>query len=255
MDQLQLYLNDQLVDLSDDSPIALTFQINNLAEVQNQQGNTSNQFQLPLTQRNRQILGFPDDVAFATNLSYQQCPAKSIQDGLEIVPYGIGELNSIDQDTSSITILSGNVEFFDAIDGQLYDMGDSTSVWSNYGHNLVWKSYDHLWNLDNAADSQTKTDGWIYPVIDYGNFSDNFADPIDVHNLRPGFFIKTAIELLLQSSEYQATGSLLGDPLYPLMIAQFSNGSFEHGTDYQNQTDDKGLYAAMQAQLNLNHHS
>ncbi len=35
MNQLQLYINDELVDLNDDSPIALTFQINNLAEVEN----------------------------------------------------------------------------------------------------------------------------------------------------------------------------------------------------------------------------
>src|ERR1700744_2524589 len=171
MDQLQLYINDQLVDLSDDSPIALTFQINNLADVQNQQGNTSNQFKLPLTQRNRQILGFPDDIAFASNLPYQQYKAKIVQDGLEIVPYGIGELNGIDQDSASITILSGNVDFFDAIDGKLYDMGDSTSIWSGYGQNLVWKSYDHLWTLDNVANSQQNTDGWIWPVIDYGNIT------------------------------------------------------------------------------------
>ena len=162
---MQLYINNELVDLSNDSPIALTFQINNLAEVQNQQGNTSNQFKLPLTQRNKEILGFPDDIAFTTNLPYQQYQAKLIQDGLEIVPYGIGELNGIDQDTANITILSGNVDFFDAIDGKLYDMGDSTSIWSNYGQNLVWQPYDHQWDLDNAADSQNKTDGWIYPVI------------------------------------------------------------------------------------------
>src|ERR1700743_3832842 len=108
MNQLQLYINEQLVDLNDDSPIALTFQSNNLAEVQNQQGNTSNQFKLPLTQRNRRILGFPDDVAFSSNLPYQKYRAKIVQDGLEIVPYGIGELNGIDQDSASITILSGN---------------------------------------------------------------------------------------------------------------------------------------------------
>src|SRR5689334_15168261 len=103
MDQIQLYLNNQLVDLSDDSPIALTFQINNLAEVKNQQGNTSNQFKLPLTQRNRQILGFPDDVAFTTNLPYDNYEAKIIQDGLEIVPSAIAQLNLIEQDTASVT--------------------------------------------------------------------------------------------------------------------------------------------------------
>ncbi|HEY8783940.1 MAG TPA: hypothetical protein VIM16_20090 [Mucilaginibacter sp.] len=255
MDQLQLYINDQLTDLSNDSPIALTFQINNLAEVQNQQGNTSNQFKLPLTQRNRHILGFPDDVAFTTNLPYRQYQAKIIQDGLEILPYGIGELNGIDQDTANITILSGNVDFFDAIDGKLYDMGDSTSQWSNYGQNLVWQQYDHVWSLDNAANSQTETSGWIYPVVDYGFMTSDFTAPIDVHNMRPGFFIKTAIDLLLQSSGYKATGSLLGDPLYPLMIAQFSNGSFEHGADYQNEIDNKGCDVSLAAALKVTYNN
>src|SRR5271155_5137080 len=106
MDQLQLYINNQLVDLSDDSPIALTFQINDLADVQNQQGNTSNQFKLPLTQRNRQLLGFPDDVAFTTILPYRKYPAKIIQNGLEIIPYAIAELNGIEQDMADITVLS-----------------------------------------------------------------------------------------------------------------------------------------------------
>jgi hypothetical protein len=242
MDQLQLYLNDQLADLSDDQPIALTFQINNLADVKNQQGNTSNQFKLPLTQRNRQILGFPDDIAFCTNLPYQKYQAKLIQDGLEIIPYGIAELNGIEQDTANITILSGNVDFFDAIDGKLYDMGDSTSITSNYGQTLLWKQYDHVWNVDNVADSQHYTGGWIWPVVDYGAIdATNFTAPIDVHYLRPGFFIKTAIEIMLKSAGYKGAGSLLADPLYPLMICQFSNSSFEHGTDYQNQPDALGL--------------
>jgi hypothetical protein len=254
MNQLQLYINDQLVDLNDDSPIALTFQINNLAEVQNQQGNTSNQFKLPLTQRNRQVLGFPDDIAFTTNAPYQQYQAKLVQDGLEIIPYGIAELNSIEQNNANITVLSGNVDFFDAIDGKLYDMGDSTSQWSNYGQNLVWEPYDHTWNLDNAATSQTKTDGWIYPVIDYGFIAgQDFTPPIDVHNLRPGFFIKTAIDLLLKSAGYKGKGSLLADPLYPLLIAQFSNGTWDHGADYQNQPDKRGMSAANLTGEQLNH--
>jgi hypothetical protein len=255
MYQLQLYINDQLADLSNDSPIALTFQINNLADVKNQQGNTSNQFKLPLTQRNRQILGFPDDIAFTTNLPYRQYRAKLIQDGLEIIPYGIGELNGIDQDTANITILSGNVDFFDAIDGKLYDMGDSTSLWSNYGQNLLWQQYDHKWNLDNAAGSQQKTEGWIWPVVDYGAIDPViFSTPVNVRYQRPGFFIKTAIELLLKSSGYKATGSLLADPLYPLMICQFSNGSFEHGSDYQNQTDVKGCQVATAQVISRQNH-
>ena len=255
MNQLQLYINDQLVDLSDDTPIALTFQINNLAEVQNQQGNTSNQFKLPLTQRNRQILGFPDDIAFTSNLPYQKYQAKIIQDGLEIVPYGLGELNGIDQDSANITILSGNTDFFDAIGGKLYDMGDSTSIWSNYGQNLVWQPYDHKWNIDNIANSQTNTDGWIYPIIDYGAMTatEDFSQPIAAQNLRPGFFIKTTIDLLLKSAGYKGTGSLLTNPLYPLIICQFSNGSWQHGTDIQNSTGFKSIMVQTGQNITVQH--
>ncbi|WP_158824728.1 hypothetical protein [Mucilaginibacter lacusdianchii] len=236
MNQIQLYLNDTLVDLTDDSPIALTFQINNLAEVKNQQGNTSNQFKLPLTQRNRRILGFPDDVAFTTNYPYEQYRAKIVQDGMEIVPYGIAELNAVEQDTAAITVLSGNVDFFDAIDGKMYDMGDSTTKW---GTSKLWSAYDHEWSLNNVVLSQNKTEGWIWPVIDYGNLKyDERATPeINVKNLRPGFFLKTAIEIICKNAGFKPTGSLLKDKLYNKLIVQFANDSFEHGADQQSLRD------------------
>jgi len=249
MNNIQLFLNDKPVDLSDDSPIALTFQINDLAEVKNQQGNTSNQFKVPLTQNNRAILGYADDIsiqnpALSTQIPYTQLTAKVVQNGIEVLPNAIAEINQIDDDTASLTILSGNVDFFDALGGQIADMGDSTSQWSQYGAVLPWKPFDHEWDLQNVAGSQNHTaeDGWIYPIVDYGLISQgDFTQPIDVRNQRPGFFIKKAIDLMIQSTGYTATGSLLADPLYPLLIAQFSNGSFDHGLDYQNQPNEKGI--------------
>ena len=248
MNNIQLYLNDHPVDLSDDSPIALTFQINDLAEVQNQQGNTSNQFKIPLTQNNRAILGYADDISIenlklSPQIPYTALTAKIIQNGIEILPNAIAEINQIDDNTASITILSGNVDFFDALGGQIADMGDSTSQWTNYGQTLPWKPFDHTWNLQNVVASQmhTETDGWIYPIVDYGLISQTDFSNIDVRNQRPGFFIKKAIDILVQATGYTAQGSLLADPLYPLLIAQFTNSTWEHGIDFQNQVDAKGL--------------
>lgn len=252
MTNLQLYLNDELVDLSDDSPIAFTYQINNLAEVQNQQGNTSNQFKVPLTHRNRRILGYPDEVAFTTDLPYKQYQAKIVQDGMEIIPYGVGELNSIDQDTASITVLSGNVDFFDAIDGQLYDMGDTNSQW----HSTLWGAYNHQWTLNNVVASQTKTEGWIWPVVDYGNLAASTASPpvIDVTQMRPGFFLKSAIELLVASAGYKIDPDsfLVNEPLYKNLIVQFANDSFEHSTDVQNGNDGLSVTVQTGAQETIN---
>ncbi|TWR25735.1 hypothetical protein FPZ43_15730 [Mucilaginibacter pallidiroseus] len=252
MNQLQLYINNELVDLADDSPIALTFQINNLAEVKNQQGNTSNQFKLPLTQRNRQILGYPDDIAFTNCKPYNNYEARVMQDGLEIIPYGTAVLNSVEQSSANITILSGNVDFFDAISGKIYEMGDDQTP---YGKSKPFKKHQHKWTLANVVNSQTKTEGWIWPVVDYGKLVYNELGQceINVRNLRPGFFIKTLIDTMLETTGYKAAGALLDDPLYPKLIAQFSNSSFEHGTDFQNEPREYGLNAAIMQNLNVSH--
>jgi len=257
----QLFINDQRCDLDNDSLIGLTFQINDLGDVQNQQGNTSNQFKIPNTQNNRRIFGFPDDIQMCQREVYGKLDGRYIRNGVEVFANAFAEVNASNEQQIALTLLSGNVDFFDLLGGQLADMGDSTSQYSNYGQTLVWKPYDHVWNLQNAAGSQKNTassgnngiGGWIYPLVDYGLFSDDFTLPIDVHSMRPGFFIKTAIDLLVKSTGYLAKGSLLKNPLYPLLIAQFSNGSWEHGVDYQNQPDEKGVVASLGQNLNITH--
>lgn len=255
MNQLQLYINDELVDLADDSPVALTFQINNLAEVKNQQGNTSNQFKLPLTQRNRQILGFPDEVAFTTGLPYDNYQAKIIQDGLEIVPLGLAVLNSVDDNTAAITVLSGNVDFFDALDVKIYDMGDSTT---DIGKQKAFDQYMHTWNVNNVADSQRKTGGWIWPVVDYGLIPADFVNnpQIDVRYMRPGFFLKTAIDMFVAQAGYKVDPDsfLLKQPMYEKLIVQFAGDSFEHGTDYQKSPDAQGVFASRGQNFSMSYH-
>ncbi|MDN3582765.1 hypothetical protein [Mucilaginibacter flavus] len=252
MEQLQLYINDSLVDLSDDSPIALTFQINNLAEVKNQQGNTSNQFKLPLTQRNRQILGFPDDIAFTTNLPYQYYDARIIQDGLEIVPYGMAQLNTIEQDSASITVLSGNVDFFDALDVKIYDMGDSSTT---VGKQNAFGPYQHNWNLATVTQSQLNTEGYIWPVVDYGKIATDYKNSpqIDARYQRPGFFLKTAIDLFAQTAGYKIDPDsfLLKQPLYDKLIVQFANDNFEHNVDYQTNQGDLGMQASLRDEARI----
>ncbi len=238
---LRLFLNSKEVDLSANSDIAFTFQINNLADVQNQSGNTTNEFQLPLTQRNRAILGFPDDIISTTKLPYTRFSAKFIQNGYEIIPNGLAFIDRVENKIAFVAVVSGNFDFFDTISGQIYEMGDSTSIITDYGKNLVWKPYDHTWSVANAAGSQTKTSGWIWPVVDYGDINQtDFTKPLNVRNMRPGFFIHTYIELLCQSAGYSIDtdrSSLMKDPLYKQLIAQFSNSSFDHGSDFQNTPD------------------
>lgn len=250
MQHLELYLNDQLCDLSDDSPMALSFQINNLADVKNQAGNTSNQFKLPLTQNNRRILGFPDDIRVTTNVPYTQLKAVVIQNGIEVIPAGLCEVLDADDNNADVTIISGNVDFFDQIDGSIYQMGDKTTI---YGAKQPFLPYQHIWNLQNVVNSRSNTSGYIYPVIDYGNLNPLIPYSINVRDLRPAFFLKTAIDLIIAQTGYKATGSMLSDPLYNKIIIPFANDNFEHGTDYQTQPDELGMLAYTSSDQSTTH--
>lgn len=235
MQNLQLFLNYQLADLGNDT-ITLTRQINNLAEVQNQQGDFSKQFKVPLTQHNRAILGFPDEVPLTEELPYRKCPAKLVQDGFELFPEGsFAVLDNVEGDSVNVTLYSGNVDIFEAIDYKIWDMGDKTAEATDKGKRMPWRPYNHTWNLQNVVNSQFKTEGWIYPVVDYGKVSSTLTDPIDVRFLRPGFFLKTAIELIIANAGYkinQVKGSLVSDPMYPKLIVMMANDTFEHGAEY-----------------------
>jgi len=234
-----------MVDLGTDEPPAYTLQVNNLNDLASQQSNFTKQIALPLTQRNRIIFGFPDDITFNTGLVYTEYSAKFIQSGVEIIPNGLAIVKNVQNGLININIFSGNFDFFNSLQFQIYDMGDSTSQATQYGQELVWAPYDHVWNVDNAAHSQQKTDGWIWPIIDYGaiNITD-FTTPINVRQQRPAFFVHTAVELLVQSTGYRIDydrSSLMKDELYKRLLIPFSNDSFEHGTNYQNTPDNLSM--------------
>ena len=276
MENKQLFVNGFSVDFAeDDEPMQLILQVNDLGDLQSLQGNGSKSFKLPGTKNNLEILGFPDDITISNNSMYEQLPAKYIQDGIEIVANGLLEIGDFIDGMIDVKLLFGNIDLLDKLGGQIYDMGDSTTLWSGYGTNLVWNAYslpypgasatdaDYIANpltskfiqncindVAHAAYSQRKTDGWIWPIVNYGNvdLTPPFAGHINVRTQRPGFFLHTAIELLIKSTGYAinyAQSCIYNDPdfadLYQKLIIQFSNSDFEHGTDFQNTPDNLGV--------------
>jgi hypothetical protein len=258
----QLFVNNQSVDFfGDDEPIPLILQVNDLGDIASLQGSVSKMFKLPLTQKNREIFGFPDDITITNNFPYQQLPAKYLNDGIELVSNGLAEIQDVQDNYVDVMLLFGNIDLLDKLGGQIYDMGDSTTLWSGYGSNLVWNQYslpfpndptnlaNCVWDVPHAAYSQNKTSGWIWPVVNYGDvdLTPPFNGHINVRNQRPGFFLHTAIELLIQSTGYSinyAQSCIYNDPafaaLYQKLIIQFSNGTFQHGVDFQNTPDNLG---------------
>jgi len=192
---LDIYINDELLDLDSDKGIGLTFQIGSVLNPGNRAGNLSNKFNAPKTKRNTEILSNLSNINSVTNLPYERNSGKIIQDGIEIFPDGFAIIESTGSDYS-ITIYSGNVSFFDLIKGRNVN-------------ELDWLLSCHDWTIANIIASFSNTDNYIYPMVDWG-FNVQLLNNTITQNadaIIPVLYIKDVITKMASNVGYEVKGT------------------------------------------------
>lgn len=219
MNTKEIYINGSLLELDEENnPIQLVYSINDLAELKDRQAYSTNTFKVPKTIPNLLACGFPDDATLIQQQPYRKNTAKIVQNGIEILPNAIAIIDATDANIN-IQILSGLIGFFDSLgDKKISDLDLS--------------AYDHIWNLTTVANSQTNTEGYIYPVIDYGGLSKD-SRLADVRQLRPATFRKTIIEKIVSEAGYSLIGNALTYEKYLKTLVAFTNDKFTHGKSYE----------------------
>lgn len=201
MDQ-ELYIDDDLIDLGQDSVIAYTLQINDVANLESRNGNFTNQIAVPFTQRNRKSFANANSALSSSEKPYTKLPVKFIDGGMELIPAGYATLDTSD-DNYEITIYAGNSDIFALIDGlKLSDLDLS--------------DLDHDWTLANILASNANTSGYIYPLIDYSNrvVTANISQKVYKDSLYPALFVHTLIERIFSSKGWTIEGDILTDDRY-----------------------------------------
>lgn len=209
MIQNELFINDERLDLSDEKGIAVSYQINNLADLQDRQSTYSQTIKLPKTANNKRLFGYADSDTFTQSQPYQKNTGKLVQSGVETIPYGQITLQQVTDffeaqlttglvginDLLSITstdILTGLVTVRDA---KIADL-DYSDI-PNFGMTLA----DKVANLS------------IFPVIDYGGTVDA-SSTINTSYLRPGIYYYQIINRIQAFLGYTFSGSILSDSTY-----------------------------------------
>lgn len=154
----ELWINGERCDLSDFTNIAVTKQANDIGELQNRQGDFTNTFKIPLTQKNLTICGLPNDIQSNSNIPYSSLNVTYKQNGIDILVNGRGYIDSVDS-TINISAVSGNANLSDAI-------GDLT-VGDLYENELI------DWNLSNVVSGASN---WCFPLIDWRVDDNTFFD-------------------------------------------------------------------------------
>ncbi len=218
MNNKEVYINGKLIDLDEENnPIQIVYSINDLAELKDRQAYSTNTFKAPLTRNNLAICGYPTDVNIVGDTPYRKNAGKVVQGGIEILTNGTALIKRA-ADSLEIQVLSGLIGFFDMLgDRKISDIDLS--------------DLDHVWNRTTAAASQLNTDGYIYPIINYGGLPAD-AKEADARQLRPAIFRKTLIERIISEAGYTAEGNYQTYPKYMNSVIPFTLDTFKHGKAY-----------------------
>lgn len=102
-----LYINGELVDLSDGVDITLNYKSNMLTDLSKIVGNNSYTIKLPKTSRNLRIIGGADVPSVVSSFPRVSHPARYFRNGVEIVPDGRAVLLSVGE-SIEIALTWGN---------------------------------------------------------------------------------------------------------------------------------------------------
>lgn len=235
MEGLELYINENYIELSEDSRIGITFVSNEIGSVQNKRANFTNQFKVPKTGANLIALGYPNEINSQSTLPYTKLDCRVVQDGVEIITNGYAIINDSDE-FISLTAYSGNADFFEAIKGlKLTDIDLS--------------AYNHTWNLANIADNidnQTNEECYVYGLVAYGESLPSGAS-VRTKYLPPCIRATILLEKIVSNSGFNISGAIYDDSesiLHKMVLPYSRNEGQQEAAIYTQQLFSVGLLAA-----------
>lgn len=212
----ELYINGELVDLGDDTVIAITKQVNEIGDISSLLGDLTNEFTLPYTQTNNLIFGLSNKLQSGSTIPYTRLEAKFVDRGVEVISNGAAILRSAD-DGYKVVIYHNN-------SGSLQDLEGKRL------RDLTFTEFNHIWNTAAIHASRVNTEGYIYPIIDYGRMS-NSGVSIETKELFPAFFVHTIITKIFEDIGWTVEGNILTDTRYLNFLIAWSMDDFIHSDE------------------------
>lgn len=211
----QIELNGKLLDL-EQSNISLTFAANRIGELESRTGISSEQFELTLTSTNAGAFDFAY-IFGSTDGSIDnktKIEGKILQDN-QPVSKGFFQIakHSLEGETISLNFFSGNSDWVGLIkDKSIRDV------------NL--DRYAHSWTEGNIIRSFKHTEGYIYPLIDYGRLGASNDNAVTVQDFYPAVFCHTLFRQIFSDVGVTLEGSFLDDNYFTNTVIPFSSDNF-----------------------------
>lgn len=94
------------------------------------------------------------------------------------------------------------------------------------------QEYDHFWTLAEIVSSWGNTDGYVYPLLNYGNLTNVATIATEISDWFPAVYQHTLVREIFQQKDWKVAGSGLQNPLYNSVCVPFTQGLFQTRVSY-----------------------
>lgn len=197
----ELYINGQEIELDQSEAVGFTYQVYSIAQIEPLAA-YSNQFVVPLTNRNAHVLNFSNTVQTNTLAPYRQLGCTFIRGGVVIVENGVAIIEG-SQGNFQVTIYSAIFDFFQ----QISDLSLKDIDWSYLNHLYdlsTLKTINENWCAGNSVIS--------WPLIQWGQYV--LDQDVDIRYQQPCINFSEIITKIFSKTTYSKSGEIFDDPLY-----------------------------------------
>ena len=204
MNDVEVYIADLMLDLSPSTVVALTKQINDIAEIQRRQADYTNRFTVRKTPTNIAAAGFLNVPGNTSTRPYKWSVGKIVSNGIPITTNGQALImETRDRANYDIIIYAGNYDLFSKIEGK-------------YITDLNWEDLLHTFDHTAWEASWTNTDGYVYALAEtldgtlsyYRGGTASGEIRIDLGKQFPWVFVKTIWERIFSEAGLTYSGAI-----------------------------------------------
>ena len=251
----ELFINGRLVDIDQDAPFPLTFNISDIKDLNARKGNKSKTITLPGTRNNTSLMLSVYTLSATDNISGTDSDFvdfdPSIKAEAQYYQNGLLEFNGVAQLMScklmngiwsfEITLVSDTIDYI----SRLAKIKVNELGFSEYNHSLTYANQQDTWNgtiqLNGSPSSNQDSQGWTgrgyyYGLIDYG-FTRPSASTFGVEHIPPQVFCYEILEKAFNYCGISWDSDFLESQLFKKLLMAYPGGDLPTITQAQSDAD------------------
>lgn len=220
----KIYINNEQIDLKEDVSIPLNFNIADIREPEKRSTTWSKTVILPGTTFNNDLFSNIWNVNAVINSTGTTNFSPNFNPNLKAqaeITY-----NEAIQFKGICQLLNVNVTDKYEIEYEVAFFGELQNVYQFFNNkflrDLDFSEYNHLYTLYNQQLSWNNTEGYTYPMIDYGFGINN---QFKVTEMFPALYVKTIIDKMFSDAGFTYSSSFFETELFKKLIIPYSGAS------------------------------